>query len=250
VGSGIEIVDRGYLIGGTIWSFGAGEADAGLMIIDDKGNFKWGRTIGGEKGEGINWDGVRIAGDGGFIFGDKTASFDSQGGGAFFGVKLRPNGALEWSTMLDGPGEDVGWAMNEIQGGFIAGGKINLPPNGGDVLFTKFDEQGNTLWARSFGGEGLDEIEEIKQIGDGFVMTGVTRLIDPAGDILVAKVDAEGFLESDASIIKTLEPRLASSIAPTVSEFNPRVEDVSDRLLVMSVEPHTTQPDVQVHRIE
>ncbi len=249
IGSGAAFVNGGYLIGGTMWSYGAGEADAGLILIDGAGNFKKGWTIGGALGEGINWDGVRVTSDGGFIFGDKTASFGAKGDGAFFGVKLRPNGAMEWSTMIDGPGEDVGWTMNETEDGFIAGGKINLPPNGGNVMFAKFDQQGNHLWARSFGSEGLDEIEEIKQVVDGYMMVGVTRIIDPAGDFLIAKVNSDGFMGGDSDPIVSLDPHSVISITPEVSPFSPNVSDVSTDISVMDASPTVTTPDLQVHTI-
>ena len=247
VGSGIAAVNENFVIGGTIWSFGAGEADAGLIMIDGSGNVIWGKTIGGEAGEGINWDGVRISRDGGIFFGEKTGSFGAKGGGALFGVKLRPNGNLEWSTMIDGPGEDAGWTMNETEDGFIASGKITLQPNGGDILFVKFDKQGKLLWSRIFGAEGLDEIEEIKMSGEGYVMSGVTRMTDPAGDFLIARVNSDGFIGGSSDPITAFEPRSINSVVPKVTPFSPKVSDVSTLISVMEVMPTITHPIVQIH---
>ena len=247
IGSGVAVVNDNFVIGGTMWSFGAGEADAGLIMIDGSGNVIWGKTIGGEAGEGINWDGVRTSRDGGFFFGDKTGSFGAKGGGALFSVKLRPNGNLEWSTMLDGPGEDAGWTMNETGDGFIAGGKITLQPNGGNVLFMKFDPQGKLVWSRNFGAEGLDEIEEIKMSGEGFVMSGVTRMTDPAGDFLIARVNSDGFIGGNSDMITAFESRSVTSIAPKVTPFSPKVSDVTTLISVMEVVPTITNPNVQIH---
>ncbi len=249
VGSGIAAISDGYIFGGTTWSFGAGEADAGLIKIDLDGNVLWGKTIGGLRGEGINWDGIRVTKDGGFAFGDKTSSFGAKGNGALFGVKLTPQGELVWSTMVDGPGEDVGWTMNETSDGFIAGGKLTIPEKGGDVLIVKFDRNGKFLWSRIFGGAGLDEIEEIKPVGNGYVMAGVTRLIDPAGDFLFAKINSDGFVGSDSDPVTPLDPRSILSISPVVSDFSPKVTEVSSLLSVVSVNPTVISPDLQVHVI-
>ncbi len=255
VGSGITKVDGGYGIGGTIWSFGAGgagaeaDADAGLIKIDPQGNVIWAKSIGGSAGEGINWDGVRMTSDGGFAFGDRTGSFGAKGGGALFGIKLSSEGELEWSTMVDGPQEDVGWTMTETEDGFIAGGKLTLPGHGGDVLLVKFDTQGNYVWSRIFGEAGLDEIEEIKPTDGGYVMAGVTRMVDAQGDFLIAKVNQDGFVGGDADPIARLDPRSVISISPLVQEFAPKVNDISALIAIEDVTPSVFSPEIEIHVI-
>lgn len=249
VGSGIAKIGDGFIIGGTIWSFGAGEADSGLVRIDAQGNVIWAKVIGGERGEGINWDGVRVTKDGGIAFGDKTASFGAKGDGAIFGIKLDPAGNLEWSTMVDGPAEDAGWTMNPTSDGFIAGGKLTLPDKGGDVIFIKFDQTGQFVWSRIFGEANLDEIEEIKPVGDSYVMAGVTRMADRNGDFLLAKVDLDGYVGGSADPISEIELRSIVAITPEVSEFVPKVQDVSELIQVETINPTVTHPDVNVQVI-
>lgn len=249
VGSGIARVGENFVIGGTIWSFGAGEADSGLIKIDPQGNVIWAKTIGGEKGEGINWDGVRHTRDGGFAFGDKTGSYGAKGGGAIFGIKLDDTGNLEWSTMVDGPQEDAGWTMNESRDGFIAGGKLTLPEKGGDIIMIKFSTDGKLVWARIFGEAGLDELEEIRPFEGGFLMAGVTRMVDPAGDFLVARVNSDGFIGGSVDPISEIELRSSTAITPEVAVFKPEMSDVSAIIEVVDVQPVVTHPDVQIHRI-
>mgnify|MGYP003960080491 CR=1 FL=1 len=249
IGSGIAPTNDGYILGGTIWSFGAGEADSGLIKIDSQGNLIWAKTLGGERGEGVNWDGVRVTRDGGIAFGDKTASFGAQGNGAIFGIKLDAQGNLEWSTMVDGPGEDAGWTMNETRDGYIAGGKLTLPEKGGDIIFIKFDNLGQVIWSRIFGQTGLDEIEEVNPIDGGYMMAGVTRMIEPNGDFLLAWVDEDGFIGGTDDPISNIEVRSITAITPEVADFIPLVTDVTDLIAVENIQPTVTHPDVQLYWI-
>lgn len=249
VGSGIAQVDGGYILGGTIWSFGAGEADSGLIKIDTVGKVQWAKTIGGEKGEGVNWDGVRITEKGGIAFGDKTGSFEAKGNGALFGIEVNSAGDMVWSTMVDGPLEDAGWTMNQTTDGFILGGKLTDPQNGGDVIFIKLDQAGQYQWARKFGEAGLDEIEEIKPIEGGYLMAGVTRMLEPAGDFLIAKVNGDGYIGGTSDPIYQLEPRIVKPITPQVSGFSPKVSDITNQIAVIDVTPNVTTPQLDIHVI-
>lgn len=249
VASGIARTGDGYIIGGTIWSFGAGQADSGLIKIDAQGNVIWALTIGGDQGEGINWDGVRITGRGGIAFGDKTGSFGAQGGGAIFGIELDRDGNLIWSTMIDGPLEDAGWTMTETEDGFIAGGKLGLPEHGGDIVFVKFSPSGELQWSRIFGEAGLDEIEEIRPMGDGFIMAGVARLVEPNGDFLVAWVNADGFVGGGSDPISAIEFRSVAAITPEIAAFSPAVNPAAAAISIQSLAPTVTHPAVELNVI-
>ena len=86
-------------------------------------------------------------------------------------------------------------------------------------------------------------------MGNGYVMAGVTRLIDPAGDFLFAKINSDGFVGSDSDPVTPLDPRSILSISPVVSDFSPKVTEVSSLLSVVSVNPTVISPDLQVHVI-
>ena len=249
IGSGISRMAGGFLIGGTVWSFGAGEADAGLIHIDPQGNLIWAKTIGGSTGEGINWDGVRVTSDGGIAFGEKTGSFGALGGGAIFGIKLNRNGELEWCRMADGPLEDAGWTMTETPDGFIAGGKLTLSDTGGDIVVIKFDKEGNHQWSRLFGRTGLDEIEEIQPAGSGYIMAGVTRMLDPAGDFLIAKVNSEGYIGGASDPIENFEFRDVVSVTPQIAPFAPQIWDGSGVIQILPVVPAVDIPVLEINYI-
>ncbi|HSH00387.1 MAG TPA: hypothetical protein VLB27_10075, partial [candidate division Zixibacteria bacterium] len=59
-----QTIDRGYIIGGTTGSFGAGYTDMYLLKVDSLGALQWQRTYGGAGGE--NGAAVRLTPDGGF----------------------------------------------------------------------------------------------------------------------------------------------------------------------------------------
>jgi hypothetical protein len=151
--------------------------------------------------------------------------------------------------MVDGPGEDVGWTMNETRDGFIAGGKLSLPGHGGDVLIVKFDKDGKYLWSRIFGKAHLDEIEEIKPTPGGYALAGVTRVVDPAGDFLVAKIDKNGFIGGVADPFTPFPIRTVVSITPLVQDFRPKVIDVSTMITVEAVEPTVVSPQIRITEI-
>ncbi|MGB2964907.1 MAG: hypothetical protein WBB69_13080 [Anaerolineales bacterium] len=246
IGSGITRMGDGFLIGGTVWSFGAGEADAGLLRLDPAGNLLWAKTIGGSGGEGINWDGVRITSDGGIAFGEKTASYGALGGGAIFGIKLNRDAELEWCQMADGPLEDAGWTMTEVSDGFIAGGKLTLAGTGGDIVLIKFTKEGTYQWARIFGEAGLDEIEEIQPAGSGYILAGVTRMVDPAGDFLIAKVNGEGYVGGDSDPITNLEFKEVVSTTPQIIPFTPQVMDGTGVIQILTVTPAVSTPELDI----
>jgi hypothetical protein len=249
IGSGIARFGNGYLLGGTVWSFGAGEADAGLIHIDLQGNIIWAKTIGGSGAEGINWDGVRVTSDGGIAFGDKTSSFGALGKGAIMGVKLDREGELEWCQMVDGPLEDAGWTMTELGDGFVASGKLTLAETGGDIILIKFDKTGTYLWSRLFGESGLDEVEEIQPAGSGFILSGVTRMKEPAGDFIIAKLNADGYVGGTEDPIEDFALREVVSISPQIIPFNPQVMDASGMIQIVSISPAVDRIEVELKLI-
>lgn len=248
-GSGIAQVSDGYILGGTIESYGAGSFDAALIMIDDQGDVQWAKTIGGSGGEGINWDGVRLTENEGIIFGDATTSFGAQGGGAYFGIELDPVGNLIWATFVDGPQTDAGWTMNNADDGFIGGGKYSVTGNGGDVLLVKFDSIGAFEWARTLGSTGLDEIEEVKQIDDSYLFAGVSRLNEPNGDFIFGKINTDGYLGHDPGPIDELSPPYIKPINPQVLPFSPIIKNVTAQINLIDVQPTVTNPIPAIEHI-
>jgi hypothetical protein len=247
-GAGIAEMADGFIIGGTIWSYGAGGADSGYIKLDGSGNILWAKTLGGPGDEGINWDGVRVLGDGGFVLGEGTTSYGASNQ-AICCMRLEPDLSVRWAIMIDGPQADAGWTMNKTPDGYIAGGKFGMGQDGGDVIYIKINDSGDFSWARVLGDEKLDEIEEIIFADGGYVMAGVTRLAENNGDFLVAKVNEDGFVGGDGDPVEELTGMTVTEVNPTVSSFSPVVTDVSSKINILSVSPNVEEPNLEVNII-
>ncbi|MFC2145422.1 hypothetical protein ACFLQQ_03740, partial [Actinomycetota bacterium] len=244
-GAGISEINGGFIIGGTIWSYGAGAADGCFIKIDSSGDVQWSKTVGGPGDEGINWDGVRVLSDGGFVLGEGTTSYGAKKQ-AICAMRLDSDCSVKWALLVDGPGDDAGWTMNKTSDGYIAGGKYDMAQNGGDTVYIKINSNGEYLWARTLGDERLDEIEEIIPAGQGYIMAGVTRLAEPNGDFLIAKVGKDGFVGGDADPVQELMPASVRSVDPEVNSFSPMQTDVSSLINVLSVSPDVETPNLRI----
>jgi hypothetical protein len=247
-GAGIAEVSDGFIIGGTIWSYGAGGADGGYIKLDGSGNILWAKTVGGSGDEGINWDGVRVLTDGSLVLGEGTTSYGASNQ-AICCMMLEPDLSVRWAIMIDGPQADAGWTMNRTPYGYIAGGKFGMGQDGGDVIFIRIDDSGRFSWARVLGDEKLDEIEEIIFADGGYVMAGVTRLAENNGDFLVAKVNEDGFVGGDSDPVEELTSMTVTEVNPAVSSFSPVVTDVSSKINILSVSPNVEEPNLEVNLI-
>jgi hypothetical protein len=247
-GAGIAEVADGFIIGGTIWSYGAGGADGGYIKLDGSGNILWAKTVGGSGDEGINWDGVRTLTDGGIVLGEGTTSYGARNQ-AICCMRLEPDLSVRWAIMIDGPQADAGWTMNRTPDGYIAGGKFGMGQDDGDVIYIKIDDSGEFSWARVLGNEKLDEIEEIIFADGGYVMAGVTRLAENNGDFLIAKVNEDGFVGGDGDPVEELTGMTVTEVNPTVSSFSPVVTDVSSKINILSVSPNMEEPELEVNLI-
>ena len=245
-GAGISEIDGGYIIGGTIWSYGAGKADGCFIKINDSGDVLWSKTVGGSEDEGVNWDGVRVLDDGSFVLGEGTTSYGAKKQ-AICCMKLDIDCELEWALMIDGPKDDAGWTMNRTPDGYITGGKYDIAHNGGDAVFIKLDNNGDFLWARTIGDARLDEIEEILPAGNGFIMSGVTRIAESNGDFLIAKIGADGFIGGDSDPVKELIPLSITPVNPEVAAFLPIETDAISQIAIKSVSPNIETPDLQIN---
>ncbi|WP_143763416.1 hypothetical protein [Methanothrix harundinacea] len=112
----------------------------------------WEKAFGGPGEErGIS---LQETADGGIIVAGYTTS---RGGGGrdLWLVKTDSEGELEWDRTIGGPGDEEGWAVLEVEDGYVVAGVSSSGEGGGrDLLLLKTYSDGYERWSKTFGGAG------------------------------------------------------------------------------------------------
>jgi hypothetical protein len=190
--------------------------------------YQW-HSFYGSPGGDIGY-GIAVAGDGVYVTGASTASWNVDGGtpplhphaGASDMVilKLGSDGAYQWHTFYGSPGADIGYGIVVAGDGVYEtgasranwngnGGTPPLHPHTGDDLFDmvilKLDADGAYQWHTFYGGAGWDDGYDISVAGEGVYVTGQSlaswngeggaQPLHPhagASDMVILKLDTEG----------------------------------------------------------
>lgn len=204
----IPTADGGYLIGGTSLSGITGDkteafkgaSDMWVLKLDASGNKVWDKTLGGNRGDGI--EAMLQTPDGGFLLGgsshsdvgqDKTQSNRGPNNtDDFWLVRLDAQGNKLWDRTLGGSGADALRTMEPTaDGGYILGGDTESGVSGEkseagrglkDYWIVKVDALGNKQWDRTFGGNGTDTFAEVHQTADGGYLAGGYSRSPASGD--------------------------------------------------------------------
>ena len=199
----IQTNDGGYAVAGSTLSKGAGEGDAWLIKLDNKGNRVWERTYGGNKDDTIS--SLIQTTDGGYVVAGYTKS-KGAGGDDFWILNLDSQGNMLWDKTFGGSGDDV--AISIIQtndGGYALVGLTTSKGAGGyDAWLLKLDNQGNKLWDKTFGGDSDDYVLSLIQNDDyNYILSGYTVSFGAGGgDAWVIKMDDKGNIVWDKNLYK------------------------------------------------
>lgn len=136
--------DRGYIITGHTYSFGAGWDDVYLIKTNASGDTLWTKAYGG-----VDWDygySVQQTTEGGYIIAGITESFGS-GWGSVYLIRTNASGTLLWSRIYGGTADDEGKSVQQTRdGGYIIAGKTtSFGAGGNDAYLIKTDSSGTVV---------------------------------------------------------------------------------------------------------
>ncbi|GIW66842.1 MAG: hypothetical protein KatS3mg095_0740 [Candidatus Parcubacteria bacterium] len=159
-----EIIITGYTS-----SFGSGDNDIFLSILNDNGTIKFFKTLGGSKDD-IGQSLVK-AQDGGYLILGYTNSFRDNYDVLL--AKFDINGNLIWQRVYDSNGNDFASAITTTSLGYLIAGYSNFDTNHSDLFAISLDFQGNILWQKRYSAGGNDYVFKIKKdYDDNYVLIG------------------------------------------------------------------------------
>ncbi len=178
--------DSSFIIGGTssinngdVLS-NQGSSDAWLFCIDSIGNFKWGKSFGGSKGETLG-DLAVINNE--IIVVGSTVSNDlgfpaNHGYWDIMVASFSNLGILKWVKCFGGSGLDAASSVLPLTSNkFLIGGFTDSNDSaasnyqgGGDGLLIEIDSLGNIIWEKCYGGNKNENISQIIQDSDSTIV--------------------------------------------------------------------------------
>ncbi|PCH97829.1 MAG: hypothetical protein COB85_02440 [Bacteroidetes bacterium] len=167
-----QTTNNGFIIAGYTYSFGAGDANAYLIKIDNVGNSEWASFFGGNDDDELR--SVEQTTDGGYIVAGYSKSF-GNGKEDVFVVKVDQTGAETWSRTFGGDKVDIGNSVTEsTAGGYIvAGSSFSFGSPSEKVYLVKIDANGGEEWSKTYGGAYHDRGWAVIQTADqGYAVVG------------------------------------------------------------------------------
>jgi hypothetical protein len=190
----IQTFKGNYAVVGSTSSFGNGNTDVYLAIVDSMGWVTQEYSYGGFNND-IGRSIIQLS-DSGFAITGYTNSFGA-GGYDVYVIRVDKNGNLVWQKTFGGIDWDFGYCIKQAfgGGGFVICGKTYSFGFGkSDGYLISCDLNGNFLWQQYYGGAEDDEFKSfVLTYNNYYALAGTTRSMgDIKGDAWLFKTDING----------------------------------------------------------
>lgn len=186
----IQTLNGQYAVTGSTGSFGSGNSDVYLALVDSMGWVRWEKSYGGFNND-IGRSIIQLA-DSGFVMAGYTNSF-GNGGYDVIVVRTDKNGNLIWQNAYGGLDWDFGYALKATAGGdslIVGGTTYSFGYGKSDGYILKLDLNGNLQWQKTYGGAEDDEFKAFTLTYNGmYAFVGYTK--------------SQGDIKGDAWLVKT-----------------------------------------------
>ncbi|MBI2721075.1 MAG: hypothetical protein HYX39_02755 [Bacteroidetes bacterium] len=174
IGYGVkETFNRQYIIVGSTTSFGFGNADVYLNLLDSMGQLVWSKSYGGAQAE-VAKSIIVNPSDSGFVFVGYTNSF-GNGGYDVFIIRTDKSGVVKWQTTLGGADWDFGSDLTFSTDGniILCGNSYSNGYGQSDGFVAKINiSNGAKIWEKYYGGSADDDFQSIILASDGSIALG------------------------------------------------------------------------------
>lgn len=190
----VQTLNGQYAVTGSTSSFGNGNTDVYLALVDSMGWVRWEKSYGGFNND-IGRSIIQLK-DSGFVIAGYTNSFGS-GGYDVFAVRTDKNGNLIWQKAFGGFDWDFGYCVKESNGGdslIICGNTYSFGYGKSDGYIIKTDINGNLQWQKAYGGADDDEFKSFTlTYNNQYAFAGTTKSMgDTKGDCWLMKTNLGG----------------------------------------------------------
>lgn len=180
----IQTLNGQYAVAGSTSSFGNGNTDMYLALVDSMGWVRWEKSFGGFNND-IGRSIIQLK-DSGFVMAGYTNSFGS-GGYDMYVVRTDKNGNFIWQKTIGGIDWDFAYCVKESNGGdsvIVCGNTYSYGYGKSDGYIVKLDPAGNVMWTKTFGGSEDDEFKSIViSSTNNYFFAGTTKSMgDTKGD--------------------------------------------------------------------
>ncbi len=181
-----------FALGGNTYSYGEGENDFWMLIVDEDGDSLSSHTYGAVRADYCNAmiqtvdDGFALAGSRWYWVGENWPPRDSANACL---IKTDPNGTTEW--VREYRASEFMSLTQTNDGGFALIGNNGLGL--GAVTIFRVNSQGDSLWSTPFEADEVTIVYDIIETRDrGFAVIGRTGHGERDHDLLLLKLNSDG----------------------------------------------------------